>query len=103
MIWRGIFCGEGYNFAVTPFLMPTALGMIVVIPLNLLPSAISEAIAGPVIGLGLIAGYLGYALNLFLILRAQSRRRFSALLLIHVTVVLLNQALFWGMAHSISL
>jgi hypothetical protein len=102
MIWRGSFCGEGYNIGAGLFLMPCALGMVVAIPLNLLPFAASQAIAGPVFTLGLVAAYLGYAWTLYAILSASPRRRFSFLLLIHVTMVLANQGIFWQMAHSIS-
>jgi len=101
MIWRAVFCGEEYNIGAGFVLMPSSLGLVVAIPLNLLPYAAGEAIAGPAIGFGLIAGYLGYAWNLFAILRASTRRRFSFLLLIDVTMVLANQGMFWQMAHSI--
>jgi hypothetical protein len=90
ILWFGIYLaaqvpiifrlGADYNL-IDFFLFPMNLGLIVVIPLNMMPDSVGHIISFALMPLGFIAGYIVYPLHLMATLRARTRRRFSFLLL----------------------
>jgi hypothetical protein len=111
ILWFGIYLaaqvpmicrlGDAYN-PLNVFLFPMSLGMVVAIPLNMMPGSVSQIVAFALLPLGFIAGYIIYPLHLMATLRARDRRRFSFLLLELAAMVLMNQAIQWSMMNAIT-
>lgn len=112
VLWFGIYfaaqvpmifrLGSDYS-PLNIVLFPSVLGMVVAIPLNMMPDAISQVLAGILLPAGFVVGYIVYPLHLVVTLWAQTRRRFSFLLLELVAITLMNESIFWGMMNCITL
>ncbi len=98
IIWR---LGSDYN-PISILLFPSYLGMLVAVPLNMMPDAVSHVLAYVLLPLGFAAGYVVYPLHLMATLRARTRRRFSFLMLVLATMLLMNQTIQWGMMNAIT-